>query len=181
MQNIIVIDYDLAWPQILERLRSPIWKAVKDIALTIEHVGSTSVPGLAAKPIIDIDIVAPTKAEVELAIPRLATLGYLHRGNLGIEDREAFQSPPNLPRHNLYLCPRDSLALANHLAVRDHLRTHPETAKVYGELKKQLADQFPDDIDAYVEGKTSILLSILKESQFPPDQLHEIEAANRRA
>lgn len=95
--------------------------------------------------------------------------------------REAFDSPDELPAHHLYVCLRDSLGLVNHLAVRNYLRAHPETAQAYGDLKKRLADQFPHDIDSYGEGKTELILDILREAGFLPEQLQEIEAANRKA
>jgi GrpB-like predicted nucleotidyltransferase (UPF0157 family) len=138
------------------------------------------VPGLAAKPIIDISVVVREKPDVPAVISRLATLGYVHRGNLGIDGREAFESPEGLPMHNLYLCPRNSPALANHLAVRDYLRTHPEAATEYGELKKRLANEFPNDIDSYIDGKTDMLLSILRATGFPSEHIREIERANRK-
>jgi GrpB-like predicted nucleotidyltransferase (UPF0157 family) len=99
---------------VFERLRSYVWPVVSDVALAIEYVGSISVPGLAAKPIIDLDVVVPGEAEVPVAIERLATLGYVHRGNLGIEGREAFHNPPALAVHNMYVCRAGSAALQNH-------------------------------------------------------------------
>ncbi len=124
-QPITVVDYDPTWPQVFKRLRAPVWQVVQDFALAVEHVGSTSVPGLAAKPIIDMDVILASPAEIALAIERLATLGYVHRGNLGIEGREAFQRPAHLPPHHLYVCVQDSVSLRNHLALRDYLRSHP--------------------------------------------------------
>ena len=180
MGRIEVVDYDARWPKTFERLRSRIWTALREVALSIEHVGSTSVPGLAAKPIIDISIVVPERSHVQTGISRLATLGYVHRGDLGIEGREAFANPDGLPRHNLYLCPRDSVALANHLAIRNYLRSHPEVAREYGELKKRLAERFPHDIDGYIDGKTTMLLTMLRATGLPPEQLREIERANRK-
>jgi GrpB-like predicted nucleotidyltransferase (UPF0157 family) len=180
MPRIEVVDYDPHWPETFEVLRLRIWAALSDIALSVEHVGSTSVPGLAAKPIIDISIVVPERSDVQTGISRLATLGYVHRGDLGIEGREAFANPDGLPLHNLYLCPRDSVALANHLAIRNYLRTHPEAVRQYAELKKQLAERFPQDIDGYVDGKTPMLLTMLRATGFPPEQLREIERANRK-
>jgi GrpB-like predicted nucleotidyltransferase (UPF0157 family) len=97
---VIVVDYDEEWPRRFEELRARIWPAVSDIASRIEHVGSTSVPGLAAKPIIDMTIVVGGRSDVPLAIEHLATLGYRHRGNLGIEDRESFDHRTDLPPHN---------------------------------------------------------------------------------
>jgi GrpB-like predicted nucleotidyltransferase (UPF0157 family) len=178
MRTIVVVDYDPRWPDTFERLRAAIWPVVSDVASAIEHVGSTSVPGLAAKPIIDLSVVIPTDAAIPQSIDRLATLGYVHRGNLGVEGREAFDADPSLPRHHLYVCPRDSTALANHLAVRDYLRLHPETALEYGELKKRLAQAFPHDIDCYVDGKTDLLLEILRAAGFPGDRLAAIARAN---
>lgn len=180
MSPITVVDYDPQWLALFERLRATIWPAVRDVALGVEHVGSTSVPGLAAKPVIDLSVVVPTEAELAPAIERLATLGYVHRGNLGVEGREAFHSPHREPPHHLYLCPRESLGLANHLAVRDYLRAHPDKARAYGELKKRLAGEFPDDIESYVDGKTDLLLDILRASTLTPGQLAAIERANRK-
>ncbi|MDE2420337.1 MAG: GrpB family protein [Gammaproteobacteria bacterium] len=181
MQKIVVIDYDPDWPRVFELLRTEIWSVLRDIALAIEHVGSTSVVGLAAKPIIDISVIVPTNEDIPISINRLATLGYIHRGNLGIEGREAFISPSQLPTHHLYLCPQHSLGLANQLAVRDYLREHPEIAREYGNLKKQLANDFPNDITSYIDGKTDLILSILRSTQFSLDQLNAIERANRKS
>jgi GrpB-like predicted nucleotidyltransferase (UPF0157 family) len=159
---IVVVDYDPSWPLMFASLRAPVWEAVRDVALTVEHVGSTAVPGLAAKPIIDIDVIVPTRAEIPAVIDRLATVGYVHQGNLGIEDREAFRSPAGLSAHHLYVCVRGSAALTNHLALRDYLRGHPDRAVAYGQLKKRLAAQFPTDIDKYVAGKTDFVLAALR-------------------
>lgn len=178
--SVIVVDYDPQWLEYFEKLQSFVWPVISDIALSIEHVGSTSVPGLAAKPIIDISVVLPTEAEIPTAIERLATLGYVHRGNLGIEGREAFYSPAGLPKHHLYACPRDSGALANHLSLRDYLRTHPEAVREYGALKKRLAQEFPNDIDSYIEGKTALILQFLEAAGLPQPLLEAIEQANRK-
>jgi len=89
-------------------------------------------------------------------------LEYEHRGNLNIEGRESFRGPDDLPHHHMYRCPSGSLALHNHLAVRDYLREHPETVKKYDDLKKQLAMQFPHDIVSYIAGKTNLIQGILE-------------------
>jgi len=174
-----VVDYDPRWPEAFEELRAAIWAVVGDIALAVEHVGSTSVPGLAAKPVIDISVVVPTEAGIIPSIERLATLGYVHQGNLGIDGREAFESPDGRPKHHLYVCPSNSVALANHLAVRDHLRTHPAAAREYGELKKRLAREFPHDITRYIDGKTDFILDILRAAGFSTARLDAIGRVNR--
>lgn len=180
MRRIVVVVYDPAWPATFDNLRAKVWTVVGDFARTIEHIGSTSVPGLAAKPIIDLIVVVSSAADVPRAIERLATLGYVHRGNLGIEGREAFENPAELPAHHLYVCPVESLGLRNPLAVRDYLQGHPDVARAYGELKKALAVKFPADIDSYVDGKTDLILSILREMGFSSDQLAAIERMNRK-
>jgi GrpB-like predicted nucleotidyltransferase (UPF0157 family) len=179
-RSVIVEDYDPAWPRDFEMLRQRIWPDVADVALRIEHVGSTSVPGLAAKPIIDMTIVVRLRPEVPKAIARLAALGYVHRGTLGIDDRDAFDHPADLRRHNLYVCPAETIGIVNQIAVRDFLRAHPEDAARYGALKKQLADRFPSDIDNYVLGKTDFVLEILRRAGLTADQIAKIELDNRR-
>ena len=180
MTTIVVVDYDPNWPNIFDALRERIWPVLSGCATSIEHVGSTAVPGLAAKPIIDMTVVVPASDDVPVAISHLAELGYTHQGNLGVEGREAFRTPGAMPRHHLYLCASGSLALRNHLAVREHLRGYPDVAKEYGDLKKRLAAQFPADIDAYVAGKTDLLVRILADAGFHADELAAIERINRR-
>jgi GrpB-like predicted nucleotidyltransferase (UPF0157 family) len=177
--DVIVVDYDPEWPRVFDALQSSLWRAVADVATAIEHIGSTSVPGLAAKPIIDMDVVVPDGG-IGIGIARLRELGYEHQGNLGIPQREAFKRPPEAPRHHLYLCPSSSPALANHLAVRDYLRANPSAALAYGELKKRLAREHARDIDGYIEGKTSFLVGILREVGFAEGAIVEIERMNRK-
>lgn len=175
----MVVDYDPDWPATFKSLATRVAAALGEFARRIEHVGSTAVPGLAAKPIIDMTVVVDP-ADVGAVIERLAQIGYVHRGNLGIAEREAFRQPPDLPRHHLYLCPDGALALRNHIAVRDRLRTDPEARATYDRLKRDLAARFPDDIDGYIEGKTEFLLQILSAAGLASDKLEEVERANRR-
>jgi GrpB-like predicted nucleotidyltransferase (UPF0157 family) len=158
---VIIVDYDATWPETVERLRARAWGVVGDIADTIEHVGSTAVSGLAAKPIIDMDVVVPTAQAVRGAIARLATLGYRHRGDLGIENREAFRAPAGDPAHHLYVCLAGSSALLNHLRFRDALRRDADVAAEYAALKRRLAVAFRDDREGYNEAKTEFVLRII--------------------
>ncbi|MBB6431160.1 GrpB family protein [Algisphaera agarilytica] len=178
MSRIEVVPYDPDWPSVFQRLHDSMWPALAPHALRIEHVGSTSVPGLAAKPIIDMTIVVPSVDELERVIEALAGLGYEHRGDLGVVGREAFRSPEGLPVHHLYACIEGALALRNHVAVRDHLRAHPEAARQYGELKLALAEEHPNDIDAYVAGKTQMLLWILDAAGLDERERKEIASIN---
>lgn len=174
-----VVDYNPEWPDWFSRLRERVWPSVRDIAVAVEHVGSTAVPGLAAKPVIDLDIVIPSRSELPLMVERLGRLGYEHRGNLEVPDREAFSTSENQPAHHLYVCPRNSVALRNHITFRDHLRAHPSDAVAYSSLKKQLAERYPHDMDSYVEGKTDFILSILAQYGLSADCLNSIRRVNQ--
>jgi GrpB-like predicted nucleotidyltransferase (UPF0157 family) len=180
MRAVVVTDYNPAWPIWFNQLRDRIWPAIKGAALSIEHVGSTSVPGLAAKPVIDLDVVIRASEDLPAIVQQLAALGYQHQGDLGIEGREAFRAPSNAPiPHHLYVCVANSLPLRNHILLRDHLRSHPEDMAAYAMLKKNLANQHPNDIDRYVEGKSAFILEILRLGGLNASQLAAIRAANR--
>jgi GrpB-like predicted nucleotidyltransferase (UPF0157 family) len=180
MRPLVVLNYDPMWPQVFAQLQSRIWPAISDVATTIEHVGSTSVPGLAAKPVIDMTIVVPAKSLMPLVIDRLASLGYQHRGDLGIPGREAFARPNGTPAHHLYACVMGNLGLRNHLAIRDYLRHNPSSAHTYGDLKRQAADAYGHDIDAYIDAKTPFLLEILTKAGLTIAELEEIKAINSK-
>ena len=137
-------------------------------------------PGLAAKPVLDIDIVIPLWNQIQLAVTRLSNLGYAHLGDLGIGDREAFTAPWGGPDHHLYVCPSESVALLNHLTLRDRLRAHPSDVEAYSALKKQLAEEFTRDIDSSAEGKTDFIPSILGQHGFSAECLESIRRTNRR-
>lgn len=177
---IVVVPYDPAWPVLFHSLKERLWPAVAGHALAIEHVGSTSVPGLAAKPVIDIDIVVDSPALSAKAIEGLTTLGYAHGGDRGIVGREWMQPPTDTPRHNLYVCLSDAESYQNHIALRDYLRANPDSVREYGELKFRLAEQFPDDIDAYVEAKSDFIARVLEASGFEGEALRRIREANRK-
>ena len=148
------VEYNPEWPHLSPFLRDRIWPSVRDIAAAIEHVASIAVPGLAATPIIYLDVVIPSRSDVPIMVTQLGRLGYEYRGNLRIEDREVFWTPETQPAHYLYVCPQDGIALRNHIALRDHLRAHPSDVVTYSSLKKQLAERYAHQIDRCVAGKT---------------------------
>lgn len=155
VEPIVIQDYDPTWPAEFERLRARV-SALGELALHIEHVGSTAVQGLAAKPVIDLVIVVqPT--DIQEAIAQLAALGYVHKGNLGVEGREAFDWPEGESRHHLYVCHLDSEELRAQLAFRDRLRADAALATEYAALKRRLAARFPNDRTAYTEAKTEFV------------------------
>jgi GrpB-like predicted nucleotidyltransferase (UPF0157 family) len=159
---VVIVDYDPNWSVVFAELRAPVVAALGDLVVIVEHVGSTAVPGLAAKPIIDMDVVVPSVADIPEVIRRLAILGYVHRGDFGITGREAFTPPPGKPGHHLYVCAFDSEELRRHRLFRDHLLTHPDDAKAYGELKKAAAIRFGEDRIAYTESKSQFVEAVLQ-------------------
>jgi GrpB-like predicted nucleotidyltransferase (UPF0157 family) len=179
MRTVTVVDYDAAWPARFERLRATVWPVVADLAVSIEHVGSTSVPGLAAKPVIDLDVVVrsgrtcrrPSGASRRWGTTTWATSASSaarrsgrRKGRRRTTSTCADRQPePGEP-------PR---------AARPPAR-HPELAHAYGALKKRLAQAFPHDIDGYVAAKTDFIVGVLRAAGMPEDHLKDIERANRR-
>ncbi|WP_194926656.1 GrpB family protein [Catenulispora pinisilvae] len=152
-----VEDYDPRWPEVYAMLSEPLYSALSGIAQRIEHVGSTSVPGLAAKPIIDLTVVIGTRDDLPAAINALRAIGYHHEGDLGIPGREAFTTPPGAPSHHLYVCAKNSPQLAQQLMFRDFLRAHPDIALAYATLKRSLAERFTYDRSAYTAAKSAFI------------------------
>lgn len=107
-EPIVIVAYDPAWPDEFERLRARAAAAVGDVAVGVEHVGSTAVPGMPAKPVVDM-VVVVEPPDVQTAIDRLCAIGYVHKGNLGVEGREAFTWPEGERRHHLYVSPASVL------------------------------------------------------------------------
>jgi GrpB-like predicted nucleotidyltransferase (UPF0157 family) len=157
----VIVDYDEGWPVLFEELAAPVRAAVADLGAEVEHVGSTAIPGLAAKPIVDLDVVVRAPEDVAAAIERLRGLGYIWQGDKGIPGREAFLWPPGAIPHHLYVVVAGSEPLLAHLAFRDHLREHPGVAAEYGALKRRLADEYRDDRFGYTEAKSEFILGVL--------------------
>ena len=102
-KKVVVLPYDRTWQSDFEEIKREIEGAIGDLMIGIEHVGSTSVEGMSAKPIIDIDIIIQDYAVFDAVVRRLEAIGYVHEGNLGIKDREAFKysNKPHLQQHHL--------------------------------------------------------------------------------
>lgn len=154
--KVIVLPYDSVWQSDFEKIKAEIETALKDLIIDIEHVGSTSVEGMSAKPCIDIDVVIGDYSVFDEVVGRLAEIGYIHEGDLGIKDREAFKysDKPHLKNHHLYVCPRHSEELRRHITFRNFLRENHDAVKKYSEVKETAARLFPDDIDKYMEYKS---------------------------
>jgi GrpB-like predicted nucleotidyltransferase (UPF0157 family)/GNAT superfamily N-acetyltransferase len=157
-----VVPYDPTWPLQFGRLADRARLALSGIPARIEHVGSTAVPGLHAKPIIDIDIIVAPH-DVARACAHLATIGYRHEGNKGIPGRDSMHWPTGELRHHLYVCADDAPALRDHLVFRDVLRRDNARASEYSALKQSLALQYRDQRESYQSGKDAFVARLLAE------------------
>ena len=157
-----VVEYDPTWPQRFEELRgeyTDAFAAAGVPVVAVEHVGSTSVPGLAAKPTIDCDIVV-AEQDVSAAADMLIDLGFEPLGELGIPLRWAFKAPQRLTRTNTYVVVAGSLSLRNHLAVRDILRSDADLRAEYANVKRRVGASAAT-VDEYGRGKNAVLQKIL--------------------
>ncbi|MEU6214203.1 GrpB family protein [Streptomyces sp. NPDC047023] len=177
---ITVVPYSADWPVRFERLAGTLRAALRGVpGAVVEHVGSTSVPGLAAKPVLDVDVIVPGR-DVPEAVAALAAVGYVHRGDLGVAGREAFRAPDEDPARHVYVCTRGTLNVRNHLAVRDVLRRRPDLREEYGAVKLALAADPRMDVAAYLAGKTAVLQKVLAAAtgEFTEEELLRIRRLN---
>ena len=172
-EPVVIVDYDPAWPARYEDLRARVSPVLAELAVAIDHVGSTAVPGLAAKPTIDLVVRLRSAADLPVAIGRLAGLGYAHEGDFGIKGREAFATPPGYATHDhhLYVCLPDWPGYDDQIAFRDHLRANPDAAGAYEALKRLLAARHGADRTAYTNGKAAFVGDVLERSRALP-QFH---------
>ncbi len=179
--GITVVAYSPEWEHQFRSVADKLTTILSGLPLdAIEHVGSTSVPGLPAKPILDIDVIVQRDimAPATLALMRA---DYVHCGDLGLTDREAFSAPDEHPARNVYLCVTGTLHVRNHLAVRDVLRARSDLRDRYGAVKLQLASDPDMDIRRYLAGKSAVLQDILALSGLTAQEKRVIFDLNTRA
>ena len=173
-----VVPYSPEWPRQFDQVAESMRAALVDVpSAAVEHVGSTSVPGLAAKPVLDIDVIVD-REDVPAATAALESIGYVDRGDLGVAGREAFTAPDDDPRRHVYVCVRGALAVRNHLAVRDVLRSRPDLRDEYAAVKVALADDPDMDIDTYIAGKSAVLQEVLAASDLTDDERQQVLRLN---
>jgi GrpB-like predicted nucleotidyltransferase (UPF0157 family) len=173
-----VVDWSPQWAEDFDEVALVLRHALADVAsASVEHVGSTSVPGLPAKPILDVDVIVDAD-DVAAATSALESVGYVHRGDLGVTGREAFHAP-GPPRRHVYVCTAGTTNVRNHLAVREVLRTRAELREAYAAVKVALAADPEMDIDTYIAGKSAVLQQVLEASgDFSDDELAAIRRLN---
>lgn len=169
---ILVVDYDHQWTILFEQEKEEIIAALGSYLLTVEHIGSTAVPGLAAKPVIDIGVGIRSLADAPVLIPRIEKLAYVYEPALEqlLPQRRFFwKGIPTIHTYHLHLAELNNPVLVRPLQFRDYLRRHPDAAAEYASLKKELAKKCIQDMEAYVAGKTefveNVMLQIEKDSK----------------
>lgn len=152
----LIQPYSPLWIRDFENLKAALDKGLQGVRYCIEHVGSTAVPGLAAKAIIDIDIIYDEPGYFDVIKAALMQIGYYHNGNQGITDRDVFKRNGNSTHpildtlaHHLYVCPANSKALARHLLFRNQLRKNEEARLIYQQMKYELAEKAGQDKKIY--------------------------------
>ena len=162
-KRVVVEKWNPQWKDEYEKVVASLGKDIIYNSIKIEHVGSTSVEGLSAKPVIDLDIVIE-KDKFTIIKELLNKKGYEYEGDLGIEGREAFSysGKEELMTHHLYVCPKNSKELFKHITFRNFLKNNPALAAEYSKVKEQAAVLYPDDIDKYMEFKSKIIEKIYK-------------------
>lgn len=164
VEPIELSEYDPAWPERFDAWRGRIARALGPAAQRVEHVGSTAVPGLIAKPVIDVQVSVPDLADEPLYVPQLQEVGLQLRGR--DELHRYLRPPPDRPRDaHVHVCPTGGEWERRHLLFRDHLRAHPEAAARYAATKRLAAERWREDRIAYTEAKTGVILDLMEQAE----------------
>jgi GrpB-like predicted nucleotidyltransferase (UPF0157 family)/RimJ/RimL family protein N-acetyltransferase len=176
--SVVVEHYNPEWPLQFEVIKKEYESYLQGADIvSIEHVGSTSIPGLAAKPIIDIDIIV-TRPNIQPAVDALVANSFTYLGELGIVDRHCLKDPNQSPVRNTYICVEGSFQTRNHLGVRDTLRKNPQLRDEYAKVKLELAAKDTNIVD-YIEAKGPIIQKVLVASGYlTEEELAHIHNAN---
>ena len=157
MRTIEVVEYNPLWPKRFESERDLLHRTLRDVAVEIHHIGSTAVPGLAAKPIIDILIEVTDLSALDSLDGEMEAIGYEPKGEFGIPGRRYFRKGGDERTHHIHAFAQGDFNVTRHVAFRDYLRANPDVAREYGELKKRVALECQNDIDRYCDGKDAYI------------------------
>ena len=160
-----VVEYSAEWPEMFRREAALLKELLRDELIAVFHIGSTSVPGLPAKPIIDLLPVVADIDRLDGYAEGFVKLGYEVWGEYGIPGRRYYSKGGAKRTHHIHAFQYDSLLdIGRHLAFRDFLRTHESTRAEYARLKIELARQYPKDIDNYCQGKDDFVKRLEREA-----------------
>ncbi len=165
MRKIEIVEYDKNWPELFQKESDLIIEIFKDEIVKIYHIGSTSVPGLKAKPIIDMMPVVKDIENIDKYNEKMKNLGYEARGEYGIKGRRFFLKGGDDRTHHVHMFQYDNTeAIQRHLAVRDYLRSHKEAVEDYAKIKKEAAEKYPHDINGYCDYKDKFVKDLEKKA-----------------
>ena len=159
MRRVIVVSYDPQWPEAFDAAAGEVADALGLERQDVHHIGSTSIPGMAAKPVIDMLAVVADLASLDARVARMESLGYEALGEFGIPGRRYFRrdNAAGERSHQAHAFLRGSPHVERHLAFRDFMRSHSDCAQNYADLKQRLAAAHPTDIEAYMDGKDAFI------------------------
>jgi GrpB-like predicted nucleotidyltransferase (UPF0157 family) len=158
LRRIMVVPYDARWPDLFQEEADELVTIFGEEVVAIHHIGSTAIPGIHAKPIIDILVEVQDIERIDAFNQEMTERGYLPKGEFGIRGRRFFiKGTEEIRTHHVHVFQTGDREYERHLAFRDYLRAHPAEAQVYSRLKQELARRFPHDIDSYMAGKNDLI------------------------
>lgn len=173
MRKVEVVPHNPEWTRIFQTEATVIKEALGENVVAVHHIGSTAIPGIHAKPIIDLLVEVQSIIQVDKHNSLMEQLGYEVMGEFGMPDRRFFRknNPNGIRTHHIHIFNPSSAQVNRHLAFRDYMIAHPTDAKQYSDLKRKLAHQYPTHIDGYVDGKDSFIKTIdIKAGQWKAGQ-----------
>ena len=159
--NIVLVAHNPKWRQRFEAEAEIVAAAFGPAVVAIHHIGSTAIPGILAKPIIDMLAEATAIEGVDERTPHIEALGYEAKGEFGIPLRRYFRKDVSgIREYQIHAFATSSGEVARHLAFRDYLRSHPDVAQEYSQLKRELSKQYPSDMGAYTDAKAPFIKAV---------------------
>ena len=160
VRKIEVIAYEPEWPKLFAEEAARLSEALREVPVEVHHIGSTAVPGMSAKPIIDILVEVSDLRLLDGVASSMELIGYVAKGEFGIPGRRFYLKGVIERTHHVHAFEQGSTGLRRHLAVRDYLREHPDQAAEYGRLKSEIATRFQYDNDGYCEAKCDFVAEL---------------------
>ena len=161
-----VVPYNPRWRVLFEGVASELIEVFGEEVVAIHHVGSTAIPNISAKPIIDVLVEVWCIERIDEFDPKMAERGYLPKGEFGIRGRRFFIKGDEEQRtHHIHVFQTGNPEVERHIAFRDHMIAHPEEAEAYSRLKEKLARRFPHDIEGYMAGKDEFIKKIERKAR----------------
>jgi GrpB-like predicted nucleotidyltransferase (UPF0157 family) len=166
VRKVQVVPHDPNWSKLFQAEADTIAAVLGREVMAVHHIGSTAIPNISAKPIIDILVEVPDIEKMDEFNEEMIRLGYWPQGEFGIPGRRFFVRGDDSARtHHVHIFQTGDPKVESHLNFRDYMIAHPQVAQAYGRLKEELAQEFPEDIEGYMEGKDGFIKKIDKKAR----------------